>query len=200
MNVAERIHAAYLGGRRVSVLGKHLEHFLPRRGSVLDVGCGDGALILELRKRNPQLTIRGMDVLIRPQARVPIEVFDGERIPRDDESVDRVLLVDVLHHCEEPATLLAEATRVAKEGVVIKDHLLEGWLAGPTLRMMDRVGNARHEVNLPFNYWPEARWRETWRTLGLNVRRFETKLKIYPPPLSWALDRRLHFIASLDRA
>ncbi|MDE0887166.1 MAG: class I SAM-dependent methyltransferase [Myxococcota bacterium] len=200
MNIAERIHAAYIGERRVSVLANHLENFLPHQGSILDVGCGDGGLAWELHQRNPRLDIQGIDVLARPNARVPTEIFDGERIPLDDESVDHILLVDVLHHSEEPAKILGEAARVAKRGITIKDHLLEGWLAGPTLRMMDRVGNARHGVDMPFVYWREERWQEAWRALGLVVHRFETKLKLYPPPLTWVFDRRLHFIAHLGKA
>jgi len=65
---------------------------------------------------------------------------------------------------------------------------------------MDRVGNARHGVPLPYSYWSEARWRETWQKLGLTVDSFEIDLRLYPPPLGLAFDRGLHFIASLSRA
>ncbi len=199
MNIAEKIHATFLGRRRVGVLGAHLEKHLPIRGSLLDVGCGDGALARELARRRPELEIHGLDTLLRPDALIPVEVFDGERIPRADRSVDCVVLVDVLHHCTHPEALLAEAARVMREKIVIKDHLLEGWLAGPTLRLMDRVGNARHGVDLPFSYWPEARWRAAWRELDLGVDAFEVDLHLYPPPLGFAFDRRLHFVASLRR-
>ena len=128
---------------------------------------------------------------------VPVKIFDGKRIPFPDNAFDTVLLVDVIHHAEPPEDLLAEAVRVARRQLVIKDHLREGWLAGATLRWMDRVGNARFGVPLPFTYWPEARWRSAWARIGLVPDTFETRLRIYPPPFGLVFDRGLHFIARL---
>ena len=62
------------------------------------------------------------------------------------------MFVDVLHHTEDPMALLGEAVRVARKTIVVKDHTLNGFLAGPTLHFLDRVGNARHDVALPYNY------------------------------------------------
>lgn len=197
MNPVEQIHAGWLAGRRIEVLSGHLERLLPERGSLLDVGCGDGALTQRLGESRPGLDVRGIDVLVRPGAAVPVTAFDGERLPFADASFDTVLLVDTLHHCNAPEDLLGEARRVARRQLLIKDHLLEGWLAGATLRLMDRVGNARFGVHLPFTYWPEARWRQAWNQLGLTLDAFETRLGIYPPPLGLAFDRGLHFVASL---
>ncbi|HIF96365.1 MAG TPA: class I SAM-dependent methyltransferase [Myxococcales bacterium] len=197
MNVAEKIHAAYGGRRRIEVLSHHIEKFLPHQGSLLDVGCGDGALARRLGESRPDLRIRGIDVRLRPDALIPVDLFDGKRIPHPDDHFDCVLLADVLHHCEPPDILLGEAARVARRKIVIKDHLLEGWLAGPTLRLMDRVGNARHGVSLPFTYWREARWRTAWHELGLELDAFEVRLHLYPPPLGFIFDRGLHFIAEL---
>jgi SAM-dependent methyltransferase len=197
VNVAEKIHAAYGGRRRIEVLSRRMEKFLPQHASVLDVGCGDGALARRLGEIRPDLAIRGMDVLLRPDALIQVDLFDGKRIPHPDDHFDCVLLVDVLHHCETPEILLGEAARVALGKVVIKDHLLKGWLAGPTLRLMDRIGNARHGVSLPFAYWREARWRAAWHELGLELDAFEVRLQLYPPPLNLLFDRQLHFIAEL---
>ena len=200
MNPAEKIHARWIGQRRIRVLEGHIDKLLPRQGTLLDVGCGDGELTGKLAARNAALRVSGLDVLHRPSARIPVELFDGQKIPKPDSAFDTVLLVDVLHHCEAPEILLSEAVRVAGQRIVIKDHLLHGWLAEPTLRLMDRVGNARHGVNLPFRYWSEARWREAWDALGLRVENFQVDLGLYPQPLGLIFDRGLHFIASLGRS
>ncbi len=197
MNIAERIHAAYGTMHRIQVLRRHLEPLLPERGSVLDVGCGDGALSQELGAQRPGLEIRGIDVRARPDAHIPVTLFDGKRIPHADDAFDCVLLIDVLHHCDPPEPLLAEAVRVTRRQILIKDHLLEGFLAGPTLRWMDRVGNARHGVPLPFVYWSEARWRRAWGELGLELDSFQVELGLYPPPLGIVFNRGLHFLANL---
>jgi hypothetical protein len=93
--------------------------------------------------------------------------------------------------------LLAEAARVARRAVVIKDHLREGLLADATLRFMDRVGNRRHGVALPHNYWTRDRWREAFQRCGLAVDRWSERLGLYPWPAAWVFDRSLHFVARM---
>jgi hypothetical protein len=38
---------------------------------------------------------------------------------------------------------------------LIKDHTLNGFLAGLTLRFMDWVGNACYGIALPYHYWSQ---------------------------------------------
>ncbi len=71
-------------------------------------------------------------------------------------------------------------------------------MAGPTLRFLDWVGNARHGVVLPYNYWPQQRWFEAFGTLGLTVSVWKKDLSLYPRPANWFFGRSLHFIARLD--
>ena len=82
--------------------------------------------------------------------------------------------------------------------VVVKDHLRDPWLARPTLRFMDWVGNRRHGVNVPDDYWPRRRWEEAFARTGLEVDVFRS-LSLFPPPLTWLFDRGLHFAAALRR-
>ena len=119
-------------------------------------------------------------------------------IPRNNASVDVVMFVDVLHHTDDPMILLREARRVARRAVVIKDHTLNGLLARQTLRLMDRVGNARYGVALPYNYWTHEKWLESFMKLGLQVGVWATDLGLYPWPARWFFDRSLHFVARLD--
>jgi hypothetical protein len=65
---------------------------------------------------------------------------------------------------------------------------------------MDDIGNARHGVVLPYNYWPRARWMEVARGLGLRVTFWESDLGLYPWPASLIFGRSLHFVARLERA
>ena len=199
MSLLDAIHGRHVLERRARVLSERLAGALPPAVQVLDVGCGDGLLDRLIMEKRPDVSIEGLDVLLRPQAHIPVSMFDGRTIPRADASYDMVMFVDVLHHTEDPLVLLREAVRVARDGLLVKDHCLDGWLAGPTLRFMDRVGNARHRVALPFNYWPEARWREAFATLGLDVATFDRRIGLYPPPADWVFGRGLHFIGCLKQ-
>jgi SAM-dependent methyltransferase len=198
LNPIECVHSRYFYRRRVQVLADHLTGFLPEKATFLDVGCGDGLLTHIILNRRKDTDAQGIDVLLRENARIKITQFNGEVIPYPPKSFDVVMFVDVLHHTENPLTLLQEAIRVARRRILIKDHTLKGFLADPILRFMDRIGNARHRVSLPYNYWTESRWRDTFQNLGLKVVRWKSELNLYPPPAHWLFDRSLHFIVELE--
>jgi SAM-dependent methyltransferase len=192
------LHERLVHRSRVHRLAGAIADLLPDKASVLDVGSGDGALAQRLFELRPDVRIQGVDVLVREDTQFPVRVFDGRNIPDPDNSVDVVLLVDVLHHTDDPVVLLQEAKRVARRAVVIKDHCRDGLLAGPTLRLMDWVGNAHHGVALPYNYWPRSRWLATFRDLKLDVEEWRSRLGLYSPPAGWVFDRSLHFLARLS--
>lgn len=198
MSWIERLHAGWIAGRRVTILSALLAPLVPTRARILDVGCGDGRLAATLARLRPDVTVHGVDVLVRPDAAIPVDGFDGDRIPAGDGSVDVVLLVDVLHHAEDPEALLREAARVAPV-VLVKDHLREGWLAGPTLRFMDGVGNRRFGVALPHHYWRRQEWAAAFRRIGLSVQDWNEEVPLYPFPASLLFGRSLHFVARLEQ-
>jgi SAM-dependent methyltransferase len=199
-SVLNAAHARAVFGRRIRVLAAHLARELPANGKILDVGAGDGSLARLVATHRPDVAIEGIDVLIRPQTLIQIKQFDGHRIPYADRSVDVVMFVDVLHHTTDPAALLAEAARVTRQFIVIKDHLREGLLANKTLRVMDWVGNYGHDVVLPYNYLAKAEWDGIFRRLHLHVDHWTDRLGIYPWPVTLITDRQLHFIARLATA
>jgi SAM-dependent methyltransferase len=198
MSLIEYVHGGHVHHRRVRVLSEHLAALMPPDARLLDVGCGDGLLASLIEQKRPDVELRGIDVLIREQTHIPVERFDGQTIPYTKASFDVVMFVDVLHHTEDPMVLLREARRVARRAIVIKDHCCNGFLAGPTLHFMDWVGNARHGVVLTYNYWPQQRWFEACKTLGLQIDAWVTELGLYPWPVHWIFERSLHFVARLS--
>ena len=194
----DALHEKLVRQSRVYTLADAIAEVLPHGASTLDVGSGDDALDRRLAELRPDVQLRGVDVVVREGVQFPVQEFDGRRIPETDDSVDVVLVVDVLHHTEDPVVLLKEARRVARRAVIIQDHCRSGFLAGPTLRFMDWVGNARHGVVLPYNYWPRSRWLATFRELKLDVEEWRSWLGLYAAPASWVFDRSLHFLVRLS--
>lgn len=183
--------------RRIWVLSRALAQAIPGRGAVLDIGCGDGQLALALMKLRPDLHIEGVDVVARPKTLIPVAQYDGVKLPFADKSFDYVTIVDVLHHTDDPTVVLSEARRVAREGVVIKDHLREGWLAQATLSFMDWCGNIGDGVSLPYNFLSRSEWQGAFFKARLQAVSTVEKLNIYLPPNRWFFDRSLHFVSLL---
>jgi SAM-dependent methyltransferase len=197
MSLLDRLHGGYVYQRRISELSHEIAQLLPSQADVLDVGCGDGLLGSEIARLRPDLHLEGIDVLIRSKTFMPVSRFDGTTIPYSDASIDVVMLVDVLHHTDDPTVLLREAKRVARQAVVIKDHTRDGLLADARLRLMDWVGNARHGVVLPYNYWPRSGWRAELMDLELIEETWNADLHLYPWWANWIFGSSLHFVSRL---
>ncbi|HVL96742.1 MAG TPA: class I SAM-dependent methyltransferase [Solirubrobacteraceae bacterium] len=95
--------------------------------SLVEVGCGDGALLAELARRDLAERYDGFE-LSAPAAEIAagraipgagrIEAYDGARVPAADGAYDLGVLSHVLEHVPEPAALLAETARVARHVLV----------------------------------------------------------------------------------
>lgn len=183
--------------RRAYVLSRHLAAAIPGRGRVLDLGCGDGQIAFTLMKLRPDLKVEGVDIVPRAKTLVPVMQYDGVTLPFEDKSFDYVTIVDVLHHTSDPVPVLAEACRVARLGVVIKDHQREGFLANPVLVAMDWFGNFGDGVPMPYNFLSKSEWQGAFFKARLEEVSKREKLGIYLPPISWICDRSLHFVSLL---
>jgi SAM-dependent methyltransferase len=117
----------------------------PPVSRIADIGCGDGSVIAALRLPVFAATqFTGYDVspsaieaARRRRYRSPVgfEVFDGERIPCDDNAFDVAILSHVLEHVADPRGLLLEGVRVAPR--VLIEVPLELHLRTPRFRWDD---------------------------------------------------------------
>ncbi len=122
-NVNDAIHIT----RHLSLLLQAAEIF--RGADVLDFGCATGWLTLALS----DLGCNAVGVDIAPSAVALAEAmkerhsareggsarflaYDGQRLPLDDESVDRVVCFDAFHHVKDQAHVLREFARVLRPG------------------------------------------------------------------------------------
>lgn len=197
MTLFRRFHEGYVHQRRTNVLSEQVAALLPHGASVVDVGAGDGLIAKKLLDRRPDLSLRATDVLVRSDQHVPVEPFDGSGLPFVDDAFDAAMLVDALHHADDPAALLEEATRVSRGIVIVKDVMAEGFLARETLHLMERLANSAHGISIPDTFWSRAEWEAVFRRLGLDIETWQGRLGLYPVPANLFFERGFHFLARL---
>jgi SAM-dependent methyltransferase len=92
-----------------------------RPRSVLDVGCGDGALLSELSQRGFGDVLSGLEVSRAAVAIASgreeidrVELFDGSHVPAGDDAYELGVLSHVLEHVDDPPVLLKEVARACR--------------------------------------------------------------------------------------
>lgn len=192
------IHSRTVMDRRVERIAIAVANLPIPTCRILDVGAGNGVLAREIIKLRPDLQIQGIDTLLWPDVAIPIEIYDGKHLPWPDKYWDYCLASDVLHHCDDPLELMSEMVRVAKMGLIVKDHTANTRFDWWILRLMDWLGNIGHGVTLCYNYWDKSTWEQAQATLKLRPNTSVTNLSLYNPSISWLFDRQLHFVSLLD--
>lgn len=103
-----------------------LDHYLPHCGSglrLLDVGCGTGHQMAQLRRRGFNVTGVDASVAMLEQARLnnpaaELRLADVETLPFPEASFDLVVCVEVLRYLPQLSGCLREMARVLKPGGV----------------------------------------------------------------------------------
>ena len=119
--------------------------------SVVEIGCGDGALLAELSARGFGEELAGFElsepaIEIARARRIPgverLDAYDGAHVPAEDGTWDLGVLSHVLEHVPEPEDLLREASRVCR-AVVVEVPLEANWSArrGSKRAGADEIGH-----------------------------------------------------------
>jgi SAM-dependent methyltransferase len=144
----------------------------------LDIGCGEGRLTRELRRRRHDAI--GVDVAPRlvelARGRDPdgdYRVAAAERLPFDDASFDLVVAFNVLMNVDEPGRAIGEAARVLRAGGSICVSIVHpiasaGAWRGDVFAIRDYLEHRPHEdrvgdlvfanMHYPLETW--SRWLE----------------------------------------
>jgi SAM-dependent methyltransferase len=123
--------AVYARWRALGAIGKadHVIALCGRGGvhpaSTLEVGCGDGALLCELRRRGFGGRLSGVEITEaavaiareRPQIDA-VALYDGLHLRDADGAHELGILSHVLEHVPDPSALLAEVARACRAVLV----------------------------------------------------------------------------------
>ncbi len=98
----------------------------PDAKTILEIGCGEGALCEAYRRVNPGVEWKGIDIneaAIKIAASKGVDGYffdiDNATMIADDESADCIILGDILEHLKDPWTKLKRLTEIAKPGAQI---------------------------------------------------------------------------------
>ncbi|MBB5035175.1 class I SAM-dependent methyltransferase [Prosthecobacter vanneervenii] len=96
---------------------------LPAQGAVLDIGCGQGWQLAEIRKLRPEARLFGMDISPKlvslAREHVPgaqVETGDADKLSYPADSFDVVVMTEVLEHLSDPVLALGQIRQVLKSG------------------------------------------------------------------------------------
>jgi SAM-dependent methyltransferase len=114
-------HWWFVGRRRVvgAFLDAQLSAADRSTRRILDVGCGTGTMLGELRRFGDVYGVDSEPAAIefcRSQGEDQVALSSGVAVPHDDDSFDLVSLLDVIEHVEDDQTVLGEARRVLRPG------------------------------------------------------------------------------------
>lgn len=104
-----------------------VKKFMPSAHAVImEIGCSSGFLIRDLAKSFPEAVVVGADVVKEPLYRlaktlpgIPLIRFDLLQNPLPDQSVDVLIMLNVLEHIEDDVMALQKAFNLLKPGGVL---------------------------------------------------------------------------------
>ncbi len=120
--------------------------------SILDVGCGTGLLLEEIRSRLPESQLAGIDLSVkmlelaegRMAGFATLAVADAVALVFPDDRFDAVVTSSSLHHWADPRAVFAEIARVTRPGgrLVVTDWCRDVpifWPLALRLSLLDRT-------------------------------------------------------------
>lgn len=140
--------------------------FLKKSDRILDVGCGPCYFAESLMQQGHHVV--PIDVVYSPfLTHIPRILYDGDSLPFADDAFDWAMIITVLHHTPDPASIIAESARVAKKLIIVEDVIWSEWHKYVTWGL-DTLYNMEFSGH-PHSNHTEAGWRDMFASLGLRV-------------------------------
>ena len=95
-----------------------------------------------------------------------LTLYDGKRLPFEDDSFDAVLLMFVLHHAEDAGAVLREARRVSRDRVIVLEDVTTSWWDRRMFRGFHRWLAWSERISYPHHEKGPAEWTQLAQSLG----------------------------------
>ena len=157
--------------KRAKIIVNRIKPYIKKSNKIVDIGSGTGHVSHILNKQGNDIT--PVDVANFHGSRFikPI-IYDGKKMPFQDNHFDTCLLLMVLHHTPDPKIVFSEAARVAKEIVVIETSYTSVINKFFTVLFDNLVGNLRFEAFWN-SYKTDKEWKDFFLKNGFKI--IETK-------------------------
>ena len=200
-------HDKFISPRRRRVIKDAVVEILPKKDhyeSWLDVGTADQKLFRLIYESLDHCTdVQTLDIYPVANPALKHTVYDGKTIPFPDNSFDIVSFIDVLHHTDNITDLLAEAKRVAKKFILIKDHKYETGFHKRVLEIQDWFGRFSvkdFDFPLPYEFLTYNQWQNIFVDLQLKVICLKESMDYsHPFPFDIVYPAHLHFVCLLQK-
>lgn len=134
---------------------------------ILDVGSGGGLVCRILRQKGFEVIPIDIADLSYSPSEKPM-IFDGEKIPFPDQHFDMALLLSVLHHIEDPESVLAETARVSKNIIVLED-IFQNPVQKYFTFFADRMVNMGF-APCPHTNKSDKAWKKVFKEMGMKLK------------------------------
>jgi ubiquinone/menaquinone biosynthesis C-methylase UbiE len=159
-----------LGRKRTDNMVRLASRYINRKDKILDVGCG--ACDVAKRLVDSGFDVTGLDVKnLSIHKDITPMIYDGEKMPFDDDSFDVAFIITVLHHLKEPEKLLRETKRVSKRIIIIED-IYESNFQKLLTYLMDSLTNFEF-IGHPHSNKSDKEWKKEFKKQGLKLLDFK---------------------------
>ena len=169
---------------------EQMDLFLTPGETILSVGDGPGDVSRAMQNKF-SVKVQGLDIVDWAQIfrtprtpDVPLELYDGKTIPYADNSFDVSVAIFVLHHCDDPESILREMIRVSRKKIVIIEDIYDNRLEKAIVCLMDYIENKASFISasVPFNFRTPSQWGQIFDQHNLElIKSTEFKFSQYWP-------------------
>ena len=140
--------------------------------TIIDIGAGDGKVgSLVSTRMGKDVTLVEVQDYKLPEVTLPMNLFDGKKLPYKDGQFDSSMMLMVLHHADQPLKLLEEAIRVTNGKIFVMESVYfnrEHRQLGMVLEwMFNRVFD--DDTHWPCNFQTPSGWMDTFANYNLKM-------------------------------
>lgn len=168
--------------RRITSLANLALPHIKNGDKVLDLGAGS-AKVAEYILERKDINLTLLDVTNEfNETDFKIQIYDGEKIPYKSNSFDCVLVITILHHCDNPGQVLKEAARISRDRVLVIEDKINSKLDFFLLEIWHTIVSVLLKQDLHFSFRRDTVWRGMCKKFGLKLHKTQEIRSPYYKP------------------